>query len=154
MTKDELYFELTDGPNSVRVDVIEKINYDSTLDWDKNWLKTNVKVNAGAFSGQFSVDFMTVDFENFKHELLRIYDDLKGCTRFGNLDQNLELVFRGDGNGHFNIEVIANESKDFEKNELTFHINIDQTHIKPLVNQVDKIVSAFPIVGDLKIKNK
>lgn len=154
MTTDELYFELSDGPNSVRVEIIEKINYNSTLDWDKNWLKTNVKVKAGAFSGQFSVDFMTVDFENFKHELTRIYSDLKGCIRFENLDRNLELVFRGDGNGHFNIEVVAKESNEVEKNELTFHIYIDQTQIKPLVNQVDKIVSAFPIIGDLKIKNK
>ena len=93
MTTDELYFELADGPNSVRVDVIEKIDYNSTVDWDKNWLKTNVKVKAGAFSGQFRVDFMTVDFENFKQELARIYKDLKGCARFENLERDIELVW-------------------------------------------------------------
>jgi hypothetical protein len=153
MTTDELYFELADGGDLVRMQTFEFPYQNSDNDWDKNCIKTLVTIKAGAFSGQFNADFMTVDFEKFKQELIRLYDDLKGSTSFYGLEEYLKLKINGDGNGHFNVDITACDQPGLG-GKLNFSLAFDQTEIKELVRQLDKITKQFPITGDLKIKNK
>ena len=70
----ELYFELFDAGNIVRLEPLKLIAYDADLDWDKNWVKTTVTVKGGKFSGQYSGDMMTVDFEKFNR--FKLVDDI------------------------------------------------------------------------------
>lgn len=72
----DLYFEIADSGNLVRLEPLELVNYNSTLDWDNNWIKTRVTLKAGPFTGQYIADMMTVDFEKFKQELIPLYDNL------------------------------------------------------------------------------
>lgn len=153
MTTDEIYFELSDAGDIVRLEPIELIDYKSNLDWDRNWVKTKITVKGGAFSGQYQADIMTVDFEKFKQELSKLYDNLKGGAIFEDLEHALQLKILGDGNGHFKVQVTANDSPGIDSSKLGFTMAFDQTEIKSLVNQLDKITKAFPITGDFKIKN-
>ena len=150
----EIYFELFDAGDIVRLEPIELINYDSNIDWDKNWVKTKVTVKGGKFSGQYSGDFMTVDFEKFKQELSRLYDNLKGTANFNDLEGYLELKITGDGIGHFVVDVKACDQPGINASELTFTMGFDQTEIKNLVDQLDRITKQYPITGDLNIKNE
>ena len=152
--RQEIYFELFDAGDIVRLEPIELINYDSNIDWDKNWVKTKVTVKGGKFSGQYSGDFMTVDFEKFKQELSRLYDNLKGTANFNDLEGYLELKITGDGIGHFEVDVKACDQPGINASELTFTMGFDQTEIKNLVNQLDRITKQFPITGDFNIKNE
>lgn len=152
--KQEIYFELFDAGDIVRLEPLELIKYDSDLDWDKNWIKTKVTVKGGKFSGQYSGDFMTVDFEKFKQELSRLYNDLKGTANFNDLEGYLELKIIGDGIGHFEVNVKACDQPGVNASELTFTMTFDQTELKELVNQLNRITKKFPIVGDFKIKNE
>lgn len=155
MTKrQEIYFELFDAGDIVRLEPIELIKYDSNIDWDRNWVKTNVTVKGGKFSGQYSGDFMTVDFEKFKQELSRLYDNLKGTANFNDLEGYLELKITGDGIGHFEVDIKACDQPGINASELTFTMGFDQTELKELVNQLDRITKQFPITGDFNIKNE
>jgi hypothetical protein len=154
MTTDEIYFELSNGGDFVRLEPIELIDYKSSLDWDRNWIKTKIVIKGGAFSGQYQADIMTIDFEKFKQELSKLYDNLKGGAIFEDLEHALQLKILGDGNGHFEVKVKANDNPGIERSELSFTLTFDQTQIKDLVNQLDKITKVFPIVGDFKIKNQ
>lgn len=150
----EIYFELFDAGNLVRLEPIELINYDSDIHWDKNWVKTEVTVKGGKFSGKYSGNFMTVDFEKFKQELSRLYDNLNGKANFNDLEGYLELKIKGDGIGHFEIQVNACDQPGINGSELSFTMAFNQTEIKELVNQLDRITKQFPIEGDFRIKNE
>ncbi len=152
--RQEVYFELFDDGDIVRLEPLELIKYYSDLDWDKNWIKTKVTVKGGKFSGQYSGDFMTVDFEKFKQELSQLYDNLKGTANFNDLEGYLELKIIGDGIGHFEVNVKACDQPGINASELTFTMGFDQTGLKELVNQLDRITKSFPIIGDFKIKSE
>jgi len=152
--EEDSYFEISENENLVRLEPIELVNYNSTLDWDNNFIKTKITVKGGAFSGQYFADIMTVDFEKFKQELVPLYDNLKGSAIFTDLEHALELKIKGDGLGHFEVNVKAWDKPNIDCSELTFALSFDQTKLKSLVNQLDRITKKFPIIGDFKIKNK
>lgn len=152
--RQEIYFEIFDAGDIVRLEPIELIKYNSELDWDKNWIKTQITIKGGKFSGQYSGDFMTVDFEKFKQELSKLYDNLKGTANFNDLEGYLELKITGDGIGHFEVNVKACDQPGVNASELTFTMGFDQTELKDLVNQLDRITKQFPIIGDFNIKNE
>ena len=153
MTTDDIYFELSDAGDIVRLEPIKLIDEKSALDWDRNHITTKITLKGGAFSGQYQADIMTVDFEKFKQDLSKLYDNLNGSAVFEDIEHALQLKIKGDGNGHFEVNVKANDSPGIYGNELNFTMAFDQTQIKSLVNQLDKITKRFPITGDFKIKN-
>jgi hypothetical protein len=148
--RQELFFELFDAGNIVRLEPIESIKYDSSLDWDKNWVKTKVTAKSGTFSGQYIGNFMTVDFEKIKRDLSWLYDNLTGTISFNDLEGYLELHITGDGIGHFEVNVKACDQPGINGSELTFTLGIDQAELTGLVSQLDRITKQFPIVGTLK----
>jgi hypothetical protein len=152
--RQDLYFELFDAGDLVRLEPIELIEYNSKIDWDNNWVKTKVTVRGGKFSGQYTGEFMTVDFEKFKQELSGLYDNLKGSANFNDVEGFLELKIKGDGIGHFEVQVKACDQPGVNGSELTFAMAFDQTELKELVNQLDRITKQFPIRGDFQINNE
>lgn len=152
--RQEIYFELVDAGNIVRLEPIELIKYDSNIDWDKNWVKTKVTIKGGQFLGQYSGDFMTIDFEKFKQQLSRLYNNLQGFANFNDLEGYLELKIAGDGIGHFEVNVKACDQPGANASELIFTMGFDQTQLKDLVHQLDRITKQFPITGDFNIKNE
>jgi hypothetical protein len=152
-TREETCFEMFDAGDIVRLEPIELIDYGSDVDWDKNWVKTRVTIKSGKFSGQYKGDFMTVDFEKLKQELSRLYENLKGTADFADTEGYLELKIKGDGLGHFEVNVSACDQPTFG-NKLTFTMAFDQTTIKELVGQLDRITRQFPIIGNFNIKNE
>lgn len=149
MTEENIYFEISENGNFIRIELIKQSNPNAELDWDKNWLKGLVKVKAGVFSGEFKAEFMTVDFVSFKNELEKLYYKLNGIATFHTLESQVEIKIIGDGIGHLNAEC---EVLDYAGtgNKLIFEINFDQTHIPKILNQLEKITDRFPKIGKLK----
>jgi len=129
MIEEEIYFEMLEAENFVRLEPIELIQYDSVLDWDRSWISTTVKINGGKFSGRYVAEFMTVDFEKFKQEVSKLYDNLAGTAYFTDLEGYLELKVLGDGIGHFTVAVSACDRPGADGSELTFSFGFDQTQI-------------------------
>jgi hypothetical protein len=153
MDIDNLYFELSDAGNSVRLEPKVLLHPGAKEKWDKNWIKTQVLVKGGRFAGNFDAAFMTIDFEKFKQELNALFNNLKGTAIFSGLEDQLKMKICGDGLGHFIVDVIACDQPGVGA-ELTFSMGFDQTIIRELVEQLTRITKCFPIVGDFNIKNE
>jgi hypothetical protein len=144
----EAFFEISDNGNIVKVEVLNFI-WDSGSDWDRNWVKSKVTIKAGRFSGEYEADLRTVDFIAFEKQFSALYDNLNGAAAFHDIERYLDLRIIGDGIGHFEIDVTANDNPGSNPRELTFTMNIDQTFIKPIVKQVKGIIEQFPLIGTL-----
>jgi hypothetical protein len=152
---EDLYFEIHDSGDLIRLEFAKpnKINDDSIDDWDKNWIRAKVIIKAGAFNGHYWADFMTTDFELFKRDIKKIDQDFNGIGKFETLEDQLNLSIKGDGIGHFELECIAKDNASFGS-RLSFSLTFDQTELKRLINELDKIIKAYPIKGDMNIKNE
>ena len=149
---DELLFEIQDSGNMLRLEPLELAYPDSSSDFDNNWVKTKINVVGGVFSGGYITELMTVDYEKFKRELSALYNNLKGKVIFADIEGSLKVELRGDGLGHFEVDVLVCDKPCFGA-KLNFIISIDQTCIKPMVKQLNEITKRFPITGEFKMRN-
>ena len=149
----ETYFEIFDGGDMIRVEPYQAMKFDSAFDCDRNWIKTKVIVKGGAFSGKFVADFMTTDFELLKREFKKLDKDLNATAKFEPLEKQLRLIISGDGLGHFEVKCIAQDQPGIGRT-LSFILSFDQTELARLINELDKITKAFPILGDMTLKNE
>lgn len=149
MNENSTYFEISENGNLIRIDILG-LNYPNAEDdWDRNCLKSIISAKADAFSGNFKADLMTTDFETFKNELTNLYDKLKGIATFNTLESQVDIKITGDGIGHLKAKC---EVMDYAGigNKLEFEIDFDQTQIPKIVNQLENIITKFPVSGDLK----
>ncbi|RNI34811.1 hypothetical protein EFY79_14070 [Hanamia caeni] len=149
----ETYFEIFDGGDMIRVEPYQAIKDGSALDWDRNWIKTKVKIKGGVFSGQYVADFMTTDFELLKRDFKKLDKDFNATANFEPLEGQLKLNISGDGLGHFEVKCIAQDQPGVG-GTLSFILSFDQTELARLINELDKITKAFPISGDMTLKNE
>ena len=149
----DLYFEIFDGGDLIRLEPIQVYDDTSQLDWDRNWVRTKVTVKGGVFSGQFTADFITTDFELFKRDLKNLDKDFKGVAKLEPLEGQLVLNIAGDGLGHFEVKCKATDQPRYG-GTLSFVLSFDQTELARLINELDKITKAFSIKGDFNIKNE
>lgn len=150
---ENLFFEISNQGNSIKIETLYLIKYDSEIDYDRNWIQCKVIVSGGAFSGEYISDLMTTDFEKFKHELNSLYTNLNSVAEFYDLESAVNIKIKGDGIGHFNAEIICNDSPGIETAQLKYEIDFDQTFIKGIVKQLNDITRKFPIKGDFNIQN-
>ena len=131
----------------LKVEVLNYLYPDKTDYWDANWLNTKIQIKVGAFSGNYFAQMQTIDFSGFEKELKRLYTDLNGVTQFYSIEDWLTLKFIGDGIGHFLVECLA---CDFPGtgNTLKFDLEIDQTYIPELLNQLGNILKKYPLKGE------
>jgi hypothetical protein len=139
-----LYFEISEGGNYIKIYVLEYQNSNIDFDIDYIWNQTIIKVKAGVFSGQFKADLNTVDFINFEKELEQLYNKLNGIATFYSLEEQISIKVIGDGFGHMNAECSVMDSAGMG-NTLKFEINFDQTHIPKILNQLRKIIQSLKI---------
>ena len=129
--------------------IVEILNYEypeSDEYWDANWLKARIKIKTRSFSGYYSASLQTIDFREFKKGLEGIYRTLNGAAQFYSMEEWLTIILNGDGIGHFVGDIIA---CDFPPSgsKLRFELQIDQTEIPGIVNQINSILEIFPVKG-------
>ena len=151
---DEIAFEITDGPDTIKIEPLNWSFTDAELDWDKNWIYSRITAKGGAFRGQFYCGLMTVDFELFKRDLKKIYISLKGHAEFKTIEGQIHIEIVGDGQGHFAVDCEVIHPVGIGNN-LNFKMSFDQTQIPDFVRQLDVITKKFPIQGaEMKVVNE
>ena len=142
----EIYFEIIDGSDILKVEPLEWANPNSDNDWDKNWIRSRVTVKGGAFSGKFLCSLYSWDFELFKRSLKKAYDNLEETATFATMEEQIQINCFGDGLGHFKVDCKTMDQAG-TGNELRFKMSFDQTTIPNLVIQLDNITRAFSVRG-------
>jgi hypothetical protein len=146
MMEDEIYFEISDGPDIIKIEPLQWTHPNSDNDWDRNWISSIITIKGGAFRGQFSCDLLSSDFELFKREMNKSYNNLNEIATFKTIEGQIEIKCVGDGLGHFAVNCKAMDEVG-TGNELNISMSFDQTSIPELVRQLNNITKAFPIQG-------
>ena len=140
---EEVYFEISDSGNYVILKPIRLSYPESDDSWDQKWIQIKMELKGGCFQGVHIAEFMTDDFRNLKLQISKLYNNLNGSFDFNDLERNLELRMRGDGIGHFDVQVSASDNSVYN-GTLTFTMQFDQTQIPGMVNQLEKIIAKYP----------
>jgi hypothetical protein len=114
--------------------------------WDGNFLWCTAEVLAGGFRGSISNVLRNEDLIRFLSRLEVLYQRLDGEALLDTLDGWLDV--RVIGVGHGQMEVRGQLCDDpVGGNTLEFRLDLDQTFLAPLIEQVRAAVNAFPVVG-------
>ena len=110
------------------------------------WLICDVSIAAGAWRGSYETWFCTWDFPKFRQQLEALHSTLDGTARFDTLEHQLELEFTVDARGHIEISGSASDRAG-DGNDLTFSLELDQSYLPAIINQLRAIEAAFPHNG-------
>ncbi|GAB2775466.1 WapI family immunity protein [Salinimicrobium soli] len=147
--KEIIFFELKEGGDFLRIEVIRLAHPHAKDDWDHRWVKSNVSLKAGGFSGQFACDLMISDFQIFKEQLSALYEKMDGIAIFSTVEEQIDIKIKGDGLGHFEAQCKVMDSPG-TGNSLDFELEFDQTFIPQIVNQLEKVIQTFPVSASQK----
>ena len=114
--------------------------------WDGNWVGASVEVAAGGFRGEVSGDLRTEELAAF-HSELRTARRVpgRGCP-ISTLEEWFSLAITGDGHGHMELSCEVRDQPGVG-NTLAFRLALDQTYLRPMVDQLGRAVSDLPVVG-------
>ncbi|MBK7183674.1 MAG: hypothetical protein IPH89_12440 [Bacteroidetes bacterium] len=137
------FFELRNKGNFLKIEVIGYCHSEAELNYDKNWLSSIVQFNVGSFSGKFKAEMQTFDFEIFKKELEIAFDKLNRSATFETIEGQVNLDIAGDGVGHFEAKCLLMDQAGVG-NELRCELELDQTQLPEIIDQLNKIIVAYP----------
>ncbi|HVC78425.1 MAG TPA: hypothetical protein VND96_18115 [Candidatus Micrarchaeaceae archaeon] len=143
-------FHLGDETTSyVDVEVLSR-THDVSDYWDGNWLTSVVKIAVGPWKGRYGASLRAEEFAQFHDQLRRLYDDASAPpAQFDSMEPWLRFkVQRSDSLGHITIAGHAQAEPFFEKhNILNFVLDLDQTYLPSVLDELDGILNEFPVVG-------
>ena len=114
--------------------------------WDGNWIYADVAVRAGAFQGAYEALLRADEFHDFRHQLAVLYEALSGVARFEAMENWVRVHIAGDGRGHFLARCTLRDNLGMG-NELNFGLEFDQTAIPKMLQDLDRLLHAFPVKG-------
>jgi hypothetical protein len=114
--------------------------------WDDNWVDATITIAAGAFRGEIEAQLRAEDFVRFRDELRPLHERFVGRAKFETTEEWLSIDVVGDGKGHFRADCVAVDMPG-TGNRLTFEIEFDQTDLPEILEGLDTIIQAVPVVG-------
>ena len=114
---------------------------------DHGWLICEINIKAGAWSGSYSAYLRNPDFPLLREHLEQFQHDPTAIAVFDTLEGQLKLEFKGDRRGHIEIQGTARDKAGIG-NQLAFELEIDQSYLPKLIEELRMIEQQFP-VGEL-----
>ncbi|HEV3163271.1 MAG TPA: hypothetical protein VGZ22_04465 [Isosphaeraceae bacterium] len=114
--------------------------------WDGNWIRAVVKVTAGGFRGEVGGDLRAEELLEFYQQLVPLFETLSGEATFSTMEGWLSIRVSGDGHGHMNLRCEVRDQA-VDGNTLTFRLGLDQTFLRPMLSELGRAVSEFPVIG-------
>lgn len=115
--------------------------------WDGNWVKSIINVSAGGFTGKVRASLRSEEFVEFMNELSMLYKELSGQAHFTTMEKWLSITVVGDGLGHFEAQCkLSDNAPAGGGNTLYFTLHFDQTFIPGMLDGLNRIVTAFPVI--------
>lgn len=136
------HFEIFDGSDIIRVEVIGITSNPSIDHRGKIWLETIVKAKGCTFSGQFSAQFMPVDFYKFRQQLISLIYSLDNTAIFEGTEGYLTIKFLVEPNDYINVKVKACDLPGIG-GELSYGVYMEKSNIGDLVKQLDQILELY-----------
>jgi hypothetical protein len=130
----------------ILLDITNRSHPDDNDYSDGNWLNAKVFVKVGCFNAEVDGQLRADELASFRDELTKLYRSLSGCAKFSTMEGWLSFEITGDGKGHFScIGKVADEFG--HGNILKFKLYFDQTFMPEILNGLEKVTKAFPVLG-------
>jgi len=126
------------------VEVLDYENRAAQNPDDANWLKCRIKVNAPPFVGEFQASFTTHDFVHLANALSAALRDCNGSAEFQTYEEG--LAFRVDfrKTGQATVSGTAKIPAQ-TRTTLSFAFDSDQSFLRESLNELQGILSQFPV---------
>lgn len=132
--------------DAVTIRVVGRMHQGATDYWDGNWLLSPVEVLVGAFTGTVGAGLRMEELVRFREQLQELYRTLEGEARLDSMEGWLHLIATGDGKGHIGVTGTVKDEPGMG-NQLKFRLEIDQTFLPEIIDELVRIEEAFPILG-------
>ena len=106
-------------------------------------LEHRVDLVAGPFRGSIDAVAYENPFPGFRRKLIRFYETLSGEVGLGSCYGNFSMTMKSDRLGHIAVEVLA-IADHVRGIKLTFRIDLDQTHLPPIIKAIDETFIQAP----------
>ncbi|WP_449565221.1 WapI family immunity protein [Luteirhabdus pelagi] len=140
----ETYLKIQNGSEFVKIEILKQNFPNADLDWDKDSIRCKISAKFGSFSGEFNANLMTFSFDNFKRELIYLYENLEQSATFKGYEDQVKIFIQGDGIGHLDLFCDLKDNVGMG-NELKGELNLDQTYLPDLIEQLDTITSEYKV---------
>jgi hypothetical protein len=130
------------------ITILGRSHPDARDRWDGNWVRAAVEVAAGGFRGEVGGDLRAEELASFHRDIARLTESIAGDARFTTMEDWLSIVVIGDRHGHVELTCEVCDQAGVG-NTLAFRLALDQTYLRPMVDQLGLAVSEFPEVDEL-----
>jgi hypothetical protein len=113
---------------------------------DGNWLVARIGLEVGGFEAGYEASIRSEELEGFMRDVRRLHQDLTGEAEFATMEDQLRLHLTADGRGHVSVAGTAQDAAG-TGNRLEFHLEVDQTHLAPLIGNLKTVLDEFPVRG-------
>ena len=113
---------------------------ESTCADDRSCIYTTVRIEVKGFVGRYAVTIRDVEFALLCKELKCCYADLKYEFEFSIMEGGLGLNVKGDGLGHFLVNVVCQQ----DDLRLSFEIIFDQSFLPKMIEDLEEINKRYP----------
>lgn len=128
----------------LKIWILDREFPDSNDYWDGNWL--NVIAECSDLGASVIVAGQIIhlrEIEAFRIELFELDKTLKGTAELPTLEPNLQLKLTCNKLGHIAVE--CHITPDHITQSHSFEFEIDQTYLKGLIHQCNRILEVYPI---------
>jgi len=115
--------------------------------WDGNWVWAAVEVQAGGFHGSVGGDLRAEELADFRDQLARLQESLRGTAEFTTMEGWLSIRVDGDGRGHVAFRCVVRDPPGVG-NTLDCTLATDQTFTRTTVAELAAAVREFPVIGE------
>ncbi|MDN3449468.1 hypothetical protein QMA09_04655 [Planococcus sp. APC 3906] len=139
-------FHVLGDNTKLEIDVLQRNYPDSTDFWDANWIASVIHLEIPGYMVHFEADLRTDELRDFVDELRSMNENLGGTAILKNLDSYIYLEGAMDLRGKisWNIETCYPAGIGAE---LTCDFESDQTYLRILIDELDRVLEAFPVLG-------
>ncbi len=123
--------------------VIKPLRYEypnSSDAYDRSWISTAVAVKVNGFIGSYTTLIQDVEFAILCKELKYCYGDLNKDFEFMNMERDLGLKIKGDGLGHFFVNVDCEQ----QHVRLSVEMMFDQSFLPKMIEDLEEINKRYP----------
>jgi hypothetical protein len=132
--------------NYISIDVLRRNDKGSNDYWDANWLTTKISVCVGAWQGSYQAELRVEEFIKLKEELEKLYKKLDYTFELRPMEPWVILKFSGSKTGQIEVQGEACDTLGIG-NTLKFLLEIDQTCLPKIIENLKEINNKFPIKG-------
>ncbi len=110
---------------------------------DLNWLKGELALSIGAFSANYNLMLETYDLEELQKQLVSLNGSLAKKVSFSTTEEAISFEIQIGSTGLLDISGVAQDPRT--GSAFKFKFISDQSFIKPILEQLCEVTSAFPI---------